>query len=73
MQVVNSIPTLTLFLTLILTLRHCSGRQKRLDDAVAAALDHQLDSNDAWLPLRRHTDNAVAFRAGAPKVSVEAA
>ena len=40
---------------------------------MAAALDHQLDSNDAWLPARRHTDTAVAFRAGAPKVPLVAA
>jgi len=67
--------TLTQILPPLLTLTswHCSGRQKRLDDAVAAALDHQLDSNDAWLPTRRHTDNAVAYRSGAPKVLVKAA
>ena len=34
---------------------------------MAAALDHQLDDNDAWLPARRHTDDAVEYRAGAPK------
>ena len=37
---------------------------------MAATLDHQLDSNDAWLPTRRHTDTAFRYRAAAPKVLV---
>ena len=45
------------------------GPKQHLDDAVAAALDRQLDDNDAWLPTRRHSDTAVAYTASAAKVT----
>jgi hypothetical protein len=37
---------------------------------VAAALDRQLDDNDAWLPTQRHSDTAVASTASAAKVTL---